>query len=113
MLRRFALALLPMVTMVSIASADDVVSLGDTSSGQADAALASIFDDTLPAPSTDAGDTDLEEADEACWRYRGYGCGYRCYRPCYSHFYRPSCYSYRPYYHGGWNRCYYPRRYYW
>ena len=51
MLRRFALALLPMVTMVSIASADDVVSLGDTDSGQVDAALASIFDDTLPAPS--------------------------------------------------------------
>lgn len=113
MLRRFALALLPMITMASIASADDVISLGDTNSRQFDAALASIFDDDLPVRAADANETNLEEADAACWRFRGYGYGYRCYRPSYSYCYRPICYSYRPYCYRSWGHSYYPRRYFW
>lgn len=107
MLRSMLLAVVPMILVISTVNADETISLD----------LASISDAAIEIEEGNLGDLDVdalanqadgghsEDAVEACfrrvgYRSRGWGSGYRCYRPYYS--YRvcyPTYYCYRPTYY--------------
>ncbi len=99
MLKRIALALMPLALLATTAKADDL-SIDTASITDANVEIVTNdLDIDVDALSTDASET-TEDAIEACFRRFGYGYrGYRCghYRHCYNHCYnycRP-LYSYR------------------
>lgn len=102
MLKKFALALMPLTLLVSNAKADDldlnidVAAISDADIEIVEAGL-DIDPDALNSDSeAAAGDNELNDAIEACFRRFGCGYGYGCGYNCYNHCGYRSYYSYRP-----------------
>ena len=97
MIRKLALALMPLAMLTASVSADDDLQIDVTNITDADVDIVTgDLDIDVDALTEQAGE-DTEDAIEACFRRFGYGYrgwGYRYFGGCYN-YYRPLC-TYRP-----------------
>ena len=111
MLRKFLLAVAPMLLVAGTVTADDslLATIAKLDGTQENVQLED--EDTLGKADVDAllgeNGEDSEEAIAACFRRIGYGYRYRSYRHSYS-YYNPVCYNYSYVNHF---RCYRPVTY--